>query len=1618
MKGGGIQVVGMLVGLLFFWPGQLSAQTVSPPTIKPPPKQVYQLTGGAVSLPGLVFSEDEMPDWKLDPSLPVPVRPSSDPGGLQQSAASSFPTMMSSSLWSNFYDVEHFEVSGSHYAVVAMVAGLKFFDLSSGTPFNYFNWPSETGAWVLAVEGTRLYVVDYWESQVHIFDISNPASPNVIGTYTPLVTGRILNIAVANNILYMARNDDGLEIVDCSNPASPAYLTTYGGAFINNGKVKDVAAAGGYVFLSLGNNPANEGEMQVVDVSNPSAPFNFTYTFRTDHVAQIVEHLPGSTFHTKDVVTVAGYPNDPASAGYDIIIDYYSWVAGTGLEYLNSVTLTASGFYIWDAVLFENQAYYALGVAGTAAINITDITAATPVAPTFIGTPTGKFTARGVAVSPADRSILVAESFGGLAQASLLDAGSPLSELSRVEEEGAVFSSYRRGNLLFIASGHLGVTVLDVSNPYIIPQILNRHPTTGSVIDIVVDWPEIYVAERNGGLSVITYDIPGNAFTLHSNISAPAGEEVRSLALKTSGPGAWDYLYAGARTAGVMIIDISDRDAISHVGTIPFTGTASLGSFHLCYLENWDQLAIAQFEDGISVYDLTSPTSPTSAFILTPTLYKSNRVSSDDSGNLWVTDSDGQIDGYDLSTGSPTWLGLYNVGWSTHREIVPFETNAMLAGGWQGMQILNWDDPAAVYEETWVRSAGFNTHNFPGTDFFVMSNTYELAIFETPQDLFLDVQPSTEQYIPVGTQIQYSITGQTGSSWWWVDTHQVDGRDIATIDAGGLLTAVAGGVTRVYGYDDSGRWGVTRDITVQGGNTLVDHTEISGVYNINNTLTFLSIPALTFDEPVEIEIAWLDVSTGIPAPPTGYEALSAYDLTGWLFWSSISLTSGDFNNPVYFSAWYDTNKLPGGIPESAIQLWRYNGGSLQWEQVAGTVVDEVNDKVTVDLQGFSTYAVLAPVTTLDTPTLISPIGGSWINFRQDIELNWNAISGANDYQVEIAIDPAFNLGDIYISGTDDTPPDYLTIGAGDSDGDYYWRVRGTDGATWSAWSETGYFVLDDTPPSVNVSTLPSTMPLNTDVAINANASDNFQLDLIRLYYRSTGDAAWQSSVMNNTGGDSYIGTIPGSYVSWDSFQYLVMGRDGAMNFTFTTADGVPNEGEYGSAVLLFGSLPNSPFLSANRWQMVSIPHVPDDANITGTLQGVGSYGDTEWRFFRWSSGAYRERSQESLQTGWAYWLHHRGSNVHFEIGQGNTVPSGVPFNLTLQSGWNDIASPWLFSVPWDSVLTASGLTDTDVVGTYRYQSNTWALPGASDVLPAWGGVSVYNRTGSNLLIKIPPVSSGTTASLTAGGKTTPVVIDGWQLQLLLSQEGSTGTDNQNYVGVRSDALPDWDPADYPDPPLSLEGTARLAIDHSNRNSDAGHYATDYINEIGEGYAWPLVVESIEGSRKTTLMVRGLSSLPDGYAAALVDVKRNLRIDLDERSPYRFFPADENHAVSGTLVRRSLQLLVGTPVWLDGQTVGIERLPVSVELHPNYPNPFNPSTTIRFSLREATRVKLEIRNVRGQLVKVLANDRFNAGQHTLSWDGTDESGRQVASGIYLTYFQAGGEVRTRKMTLIR
>ncbi|MFA7543633.1 MAG: C25 family cysteine peptidase, partial [Candidatus Cloacimonadaceae bacterium] len=92
--------------------------------------------------------------------------------------------------------------------------------------------------------------------------------------------------------------------------------------------------------------------------------------------------------------------------------------------------------------------------------------------------------------------------------------------------------------------------------------------------------------------------------------------------------------------------------------------------------------------------------------------------------------------------------------------------------------------------------------------------------------------------------------------------------------------------------------------------------------------------------------------------------------------------------------------------------------------------------------------------------------------------------------------------------------------------------------------------------------------------------------------------------------------------------------------------------------------------------------------------------------------------------------------------------------------------------------------------------------------------------------------------------------------------------------------------------------------------------------------------------------------------------------------------------------------------------------VNTALKGNYPNPFNPETTISFALQSAGNVKIEIYNMLGQKVNTLVNGKMNAGNHSLIWKGIDDKGRPVASGIYFYKMQAGSYSATRKMIMMK
>ena len=96
------------------------------------------------------------------------------------------------------------------------------------------------------------------------------------------------------------------------------------------------------------------------------------------------------------------------------------------------------------------------------------------------------------------------------------------------------------------------------------------------------------------------------------------------------------------------------------------------------------------------------------------------------------------------------------------------------------------------------------------------------------------------------------------------------------------------------------------------------------------------------------------------------------------------------------------------------------------------------------------------------------------------------------------------------------------------------------------------------------------------------------------------------------------------------------------------------------------------------------------------------------------------------------------------------------------------------------------------------------------------------------------------------------------------------------------------------------------------------------------------------------------------------------------------------------------------------------LPQALSLHQNYPNPFNSGTVIRFSLPQNEVVQLAVYNMAGQQVAKLVDGTRAAGAYAIHWDGRDDAGRDLASGIYLYRLQVGDQLQgaARKLLLLR
>ena len=102
---------------------------------------------------------------------------------------------------------------------------------------------------------------------------------------------------------------------------------------------------------------------------------------------------------------------------------------------------------------------------------------------------------------------------------------------------------------------------------------------------------------------------------------------------------------------------------------------------------------------------------------------------------------------------------------------------------------------------------------------------------------------------------------------------------------------------------------------------------------------------------------------------------------------------------------------------------------------------------------------------------------------------------------------------------------------------------------------------------------------------------------------------------------------------------------------------------------------------------------------------------------------------------------------------------------------------------------------------------------------------------------------------------------------------------------------------------------------------------------------------------------------------------------------------------------------------EGNNSVIE-VPAVAKLYNNYPNPFNPTTTINFAISEKSKVELAIYNIKGQRVITLKSEVLEAGKHSVIWNGQDNSRKRVSSGVYFYRLYSGKKTFFKKMLLLK
>ena len=379
-------------------------------------------------------------------------------------------------------------------------------------------------------------------------------------------------------------------------------------------------------------------------------------------------------------------------------------------------------------------------------------------------------------------------------------------------------------------------------------------------------------------------------------------------------------------------------------------------------------------------------------------------------------------------------------------------------------------------------------------------------------------------------------------------------------------------------------------------------------------------------------------------------------------------------------------------------------------------------------------------------------------------------------------------------------------------------------------------------------------------------------------------------------------------------------------------------------------------------------------------------------------------------------LNHISASASLGLAEGASTPTTQGFRITL----TEIGSDYLL---FEVTNSTNDPPDDPLYGVQFFivKRRTAPLAGATYTATRTGEVG---ESAVTLRLKVPPTDvdlkkSAPTNSRNPFQKTMDTESGDWFAALSVKNSDNSVRDSYNGFGHQTGAYTVYDVNDARNITPYLNSFVDIYFPHNDKTDFTNYWKNNPIKacyDIRPGIDttyWDFTVSSYNYGNQNCTINWDLKDVHDNVQLTLINKQTQTEIDMQAVNEYSI-----TTPLGSGLQTMDFQIFAVRVDLIAAGINPVETTPVRFSLSQNYPNPFNPSTTIQYNIEKNDLIQIHIYNMQGSLVKTLWSGEKPAGSYQVRWNGTDEMGRVVASGIYIYKLVSGAKTISKKMLLLK